>query len=55
MDPFGLGPPLLCALAGKPWTLHDAGRLDLPPAFVASELSKAMENGSYGAFVAAGQ
>jgi hypothetical protein len=43
--------PSYAALAGKPWTLHDAGRLDLPPAFVASELSKAMENGSYGAFV----
>jgi hypothetical protein len=43
--------PSYAHLAGKPWVLHDGGRIDLQPSFVHSELSKAVTAARFGAVV----
>jgi hypothetical protein len=43
--------PSYAALAGKPWVLQDAARMDLPQSFVTDELSKLISRGTFGAII----
>jgi hypothetical protein len=43
--------PSYAVLAGKPWVLQDAARLDLSQTFVTDELSKLISRGTFGAII----